>query len=110
MADYPHFTLHDLSDADLELRLTTGSHLTLDVVRGDTSLNLVEMFLDGATDRERIECALAIAERIRHAALDLSAQLANGGTGQLVGNGTPPALPTSVDGPRHGAEFVGSAA
>lgn len=102
MADYGTYQLHYLSDADIELRLTTGSHLTLDVAQGDTTHNLIEMFVDGATDRERIECALAIAEQIRNAALDLSAQLANGGTGMLVGNGNQLTLPDAA--PLHGTQ------
>ena len=92
---------HDLSDEDISLHLTTGSYPTIDI--GSPHGALVELFLLGSTDRERVECALAIADRIRNAALDLSAQLANGGTGQLRSDGDPTDLPAAGPGPRHGA-------
>ena len=68
--------IHDVAPDDVRVRIGDDCYLLVGFLRdGQTHVEAGRLYVAGVTDRERLENLLAIAQRIRQAALDLIADL-----------------------------------
>jgi hypothetical protein len=70
-------TIHDVKPDEINALVMTDQHLSVEFTNPATGVSAGAIYIAGADDRERLNNLLGIAQRLRCAALDLIADLAN---------------------------------
>ena len=94
---------HDLLPRDVSVRVIPDQLTCVQLLsqHNDGPLMAGELYIAGDSDRERLNNLLEIAQRMRTAALDLLADLANNpGERSYTSTGEPPSFPEAA--PLHG--------
>lgn len=94
-------SIHDIRPEDIEVTVVADQVLAVNFLETNATNVAGSIFVAGASDRERLNNLLEIAQRIRTATLDLLAALHNDpGASTYSATGAPPKLADAA--PLHG--------
>lgn len=101
MAHRPPPSIHDICPEDIEVTVIADQQLGVNFLEPDSMVAAGSIHIAGASDRERLNNLLEIAQRMRTAALDLLAALHNDpGERSYRSTGEPASFPEAA--PLHG--------
>jgi hypothetical protein len=101
-ASNPH--IHNLRPDDIEISRIADQQLAVVIYGADGAFVAGDLFIDGDSDRERLANLTEIGNRIRRAALEMTASLVDGEP-VLHSTGAAPNLPDAA--PLHGTQVFG---